>query len=134
MTLINYRPNPANALVREFFNEDFFSPVFPALEVSEDDKQFSLKADLPGLKKEDIHLTFDNGVLTLEGERKAEQETKEKNYHRFERAYGRFTRRLNLGPDVDAQAIKADYKDGVLSVNVPKSERAKPKNIDINIG
>lgn len=106
---------------------------FPSLDVAEDALQFSVEVEVPGVKKEDIHIFFDNGVLTIEGERKNESETKERNYHRIERSFGKFVRHLKLGQSIDANAIKASFKDGVLTVTVPKVERAKPKSIDITI-
>jgi len=147
MSLIQYRKNQTDPL-REILNEELFSPFFPllerslvrnssqwfpALDVSEEKDGFTVKADLPGIKKEDVHLSFENGLLTIEGERKEEAEEKEKNYHRVERTYGRFVRSLNLGTGVDGNQIQANYKDGVLEIIVPKSERAKPKAIDIKV-
>ena len=132
MSLIQYRCGSADP-VREFFGEgSAFAPFFAALDVSEEAGQYTIKADVPGLKKEDVNLSFDNGILTIEGERKNETEQKDKNYHRIERSYGKFARSLNLGTGVDAAAIKADYKDGVLTVTVPKSEKAKSTTIEIN--
>ena len=111
-----------------------FGGVYPAVDIEEDKDSITLKADLPGINKEDVRLSFENGILTLEGERKSEREEKHKNYHRVERSYGSFVRSFNLGTGVDANRIKANYKDGVLEVSIPKSEKAKPKAIDINIG
>ena len=134
MSLIQYRCGSSDP-VRELFGEgSSFAPFFAALDVTEEAGQYTVKADVPGLKKEDVHLSFDNGILTIEGERKSETEQKDKNYHRIERSYGKFARGLNLGFGVDADAIKADYKDGVLTITVPKSEKAKPKSIDISVG
>ncbi|MBF0570916.1 MAG: Hsp20/alpha crystallin family protein [Candidatus Omnitrophica bacterium] len=99
----------------------------------EEKEQYILKADLPGIKKEDIKVSVENGVLTIEGERKTEAEHKDKHIHRFERSYGRFVRTLNLGTSVDQSKIRANYKDGVLELVVPKSEAAKPKAIDIQV-
>lgn len=147
MSLIRWQ-NKQTDPIKEFFNEDFlwgFVPVAgkpsasgqslwqPALDVSEDKENFVLKADLPGLKKEDIHVSVENGILTIEGERRSETEQKEKDYHRIERSYGRFFRSLNLGTSVDDAKIKANYKDGVLEVTVPKVEKAKAKTIDVSI-
>jgi HSP20 family protein len=147
MALVPYRNNRQVDPLREVFNDQVFESFFPllertlssgqwfpALDVSEDKDAFMIKADLPGLKKEDVRLSFDNGVLTIEGERRSEHEQKDKNFHRMERSYGKFVRSLNLGTGVDANAIKADYKDGVLHISVPKSEQVKPKAISINVG
>ncbi|MDE1921599.1 MAG: Hsp20/alpha crystallin family protein [Candidatus Omnitrophica bacterium] len=106
---------------------------YPALDVIEEKDQYILKADLPGMKKEDIKVSVENGILTIEGERKSETEHKDKQVYRVERSYGRFVRSLNLGSTVDSNKIRAAYKDGVLQLNVPKSEDAKPKAIDIQV-
>ncbi|MBF0490727.1 MAG: Hsp20/alpha crystallin family protein [Candidatus Omnitrophica bacterium] len=106
---------------------------FSALDVSEEKESYTIKVDLPGIKKEGVHLSFESGILTIEGERKDETVEKDRNYHRVERTYGRFVRSLNLGTGVDSDKIQANYKDGVLEVIVAKSERAKPKAIDIKV-
>jgi HSP20 family protein len=145
MSLIQYRNgNNANTINpwRDLLKDDFFSPFFPvtssqfipALDVAEDKDNFTIKVDLPGIRKDDVHLSFEDGILSIEGERKEENEQKDKNYHRVERTYGRFIRSFNLGTGVDASKIQANYKDGVLQVVVPKLERAKPKAIDIKVG
>lgn len=104
----------------------------PAVDVYENnDHEFVLKAELPEMKREDISITFDNGVLTLKGERRAELETTRENYHRIERQHGTFTRSFTLPATVDAARIQASYKDGVLTVRVPQLEEAKPKQIEI---
>lgn len=105
----------------------------PAIDVSEDKDKFTFKADLPGMKKEDIRVSVDNGIIAIEGERKSEAETKERNYHRVERSYGRFVRSFNLGSVVDDAKINANYKDGVLEITVPKVEKAKAKTIDVSV-
>ncbi len=104
----------------------------PAVDVSENENEILVKADLPGLRKEDITVSLNDGVLTIKGERKYEDEKKEKNYHRIERAYGVFERSFNVGNSVDAAKIKANYKDGVLDLVLPKTESAQPKQITIN--
>ena len=91
------------------------------------------KAELPAMKKEDVRLTVDNGVLTISGERKYEQEEKREKHHRIERAYGSFVRSFSLPEDADGSKVTADYKDGVLHVHLPKSEKAKPKSIEIKV-
>lgn len=108
-------------------------PWLPEVDVSEDKEHYTIKADLPGIKKEDIRLSFDDGILTIDGQRQAEAEQKERNYHRVERSYGRFVRSFNLGTDVDANKIQASYKDGVLEITVAKIEKAQPKAIDIKV-
>jgi HSP20 family protein len=104
-----------------------------ALDVVEEKEQYVLKADLPGINKEDIKVSLENGILTIEGERKSEAEDKDKQVHRIERSYGRFVRSLNLGTRIDDSKIRASYKDGVLQLNVPKAEAAKPKSIDVHV-
>lgn len=104
---------------------------FPAIDISEDQNHISVKADLPGLRKEDIQVSLDNNILTIRGERKTEQDKKEKNYHRVERSYGVFERSFNLGSSVDGAKVNAVYNDGVLEITIPKSEAAKPKQIEV---
>jgi HSP20 family protein len=103
----------------------------PTVDLIESENGYEVKAELPGLEKKDIKLTFEDERLTLSGERKYEKEDKKKNYHRVERAYGKFERSFYL-PDVKGDEIKADYKEGVLTVSIPKSEATKPKEISVN--
>jgi len=104
---------------------------YPAIDISEDKDNVFIKADLPGLKREDIAVSLENNVLTIKGERKNEEEKKDKNYYRVERTYGSFERRLSLGTSVDESRIKAKYNNGVLEISVPKTEHGKSKTIDI---
>ena len=104
----------------------------PAVDISESEKGYEVKAELPGMKKDEIKISFKDDVLTLSGERKDEKEEKGKNFHRIERSYGQFERCFHLPKNVKASDIKADYKDGILAVNIPKSEEAKPKEIAIS--
>jgi len=92
-----------------------------------------LKAELPGIDSKDVDIRLENNVLTLRGERKFDEEVKRDNYHRVERAYGTFTRSFTLPTVVDQEKIKAEYKDGVLRVTLPKREEAKPKQISIAV-
>jgi HSP20 family protein len=92
-----------------------------------------LKAELPGVKKEDIDLKVENNTLTIRGERKREVETKEEGYHRVERSYGGFARSFTLPSTVNAEAVKADYRDGVLTVTLPAREEAKPRQVQIAV-
>lgn len=147
MRLTTFRPQ-SNEMFNKFLDDDYFFglPVFPlterqaqaasfypALDVIEEKDQYVLKADLPGVNKENIKVSVENGVLTIEGERRSEDEHRDKQVHRIERSYGRFVRSLNLGTNVDNSKIRAHYKDGVLQLIVPKSEAAKPKAIDIQV-
>ena len=103
----------------------------PSVDVFETEGEIVVKAELPGMERNDIHLNLDNNVLTLRGERRFEKETKEDNYHRIERSYGAFSRAFTIPATVDEEKIRADYKDGVLKINLPKKEQAKPKQIRI---
>lgn len=104
----------------------------PAVDMFETDDKVVIKAELPGLEKKDISLDLQNGVLTLKGERKSENEVKEENYYRREMSYGKFVRSFSLPVDVDAEKIKAEFKNGLLTVEVPKPEGHKPKQIKVN--
>jgi HSP20 family protein len=103
----------------------------PAVDLFEDEGSYVLKAELPGLAKEDIELQLENRTLTLRGERKMEKEIKEENYHQLERNYGRFVRAFTLPTAVEEGKITANFKEGILEVVVPKAEDAKPKLISI---
>ncbi|MGE0813316.1 MAG: Hsp20/alpha crystallin family protein [Vicinamibacterales bacterium] len=105
----------------------------PAMDVQETDGEFLLKADLPEVKKEDVKVEVLDGMLSVRGERKQEKEEKGKRFHRVERSYGRFERRLSLPTDVDAKKIAAQFKDGVLEVHMPKSPAARPQAIDVKV-
>jgi HSP20 family protein len=105
----------------------------PPVDIYEHESNIVLKAELPGIDPKDVELRVENNVLTVRGQRKLEEEVKRDNYHRVERAYGVFTRQFTLPTTVDAEKIKADYKDGVLKVVIPKREEAKPKQISINV-
>ena len=103
----------------------------PAVDIFETEGEIVVKAELPGMGRKDITLNLENNVLTLRGERRFEKETKEENYHRIERSYGGFSRSFSIPSMVDEEKIRADYKDGVLSIVLPKKEQAKPKQIRI---
>jgi len=106
----------------------------PLVDITEDDKQYLIKAELPEVKKEDVKVTVENGVLTLSGERKFEKEEKDKKYHRIERSYGSFTRSFSVPDDADDAKVAAEFKDGVLTVRLAKSEKARPKSIEVKVG
>jgi len=105
----------------------------PLVDITEDDKEYVVKAEIPEMKKEDIKINVHDDVLTITGERKYEKEEKGKKYHRVERAYGSFMRSFTLPEDADGTKVNAEYKDGVLKVRLPKSEKAKPKSIEVKI-
>ena len=106
----------------------------PLVDITEDDKEYLIKAELPEVKKEDVKVTVENGTLTITGERKFEKEEKGKKYHRIERAYGSFIRSFTLPEGAAGDKVSADFKDGVLKVHLPKSAEAKPKSIDVKVG
>ena len=105
----------------------------PTVDISETEAEYAIKAELPEVKKEDVKVTVEDGVLTIQGERKQEKEEKGKKYHRIERSYGRFVRSFTLPDTVDEGKVRAEYADGVLNLHLPKSEKAKPKQIDVKI-
>jgi HSP20 family protein len=106
----------------------------PLVDIREDEKEYLIQAELPDMKKEDVRLTVENDVLAISGERKFEKEEKDRKYHRIERAYGSFVRSFSLPEDADGGKVTADFKDGMLQVHLPKSVKAKPKAIEINVG
>jgi HSP20 family protein len=106
----------------------------PLVDITEDEKEYLIQAELPDMKKEDVRLRVENDVLTISGDRKFEKEEKGRKYHRIERAYGSFLRSFSLSEDADGRNVTADFKDGVLQVHLPKSVKAKPKAVEIKIG
>jgi len=130
--------NPLNSVLsRDSFFDDFFTPAKtgfdPRIDVVENEKDFLVTAELPGLDKKDFKLTVENNVLILEGEKKSSSEEKDDNYFRIERSYGAFRRAFRLTDSVDSKKIKADYKNGILEVIIPKAAKAKPKEIEIAV-
>jgi HSP20 family protein len=123
----------------DWFFEDVTLPHFwtaerewvPALDVSETENEVIVKAELPGMDVKDIDIALTEGLLTIKGERKLEKEEKKENYHRIERQFGSFARSLNLGAKVRTDGIEAAYKDGILTVTLPKVEESKPKKIEV---
>lgn len=105
----------------------------PVVDIAEDDKEYLITAELPEVKKDDVKVTVENGVLTITGERKFEKEENNKKYHRVERSYGSFARSFALPDDGDAAKVNAEFKDGMLKVHVTKSEAARPKQIEIKV-
>ena len=105
----------------------------PAMDVSETEDEVLVHADLPGLSKDQIKITLENNVLTIRGEKQQESDKKDKQFHRSERSYGSFTRSFRLPTDVETGKISASYKDGVLNLTLPKSESAKPKEIEVAV-
>ena len=105
----------------------------PAVDIYEQNGNIVLKAELPGVDPKDVDVRVENNILTLRGERKLENEVKRESYHRVERAYGSFTRSFTLPNVVDTEKIKAEYKDGLLRMTLPKKDEARPKQISINV-
>jgi len=153
MTLIKF--NPARNLLnveREFniiyntlgsrfgiahkgdIDEKYDSAVWmPLTDISEDNDNFYLKADLPGIKKEDVKISYTDGTISISGERSREKETKEKKFHRIERSYGKYYRSYNVPAEIKEDKIKAEFKDGQLTITIPKADEVKPKEIDIKV-
>jgi HSP20 family protein len=152
MTLVKW--NPARELLnveREFnklfntfnqrfgfddskMNEELENAVWsPLTDISENKDQYILKMDLPGVSKENLKLSFHDGELIISGERKQEKEDKDSKYHRIERTYGKYFRSFTLPQTIQADKINAEFKDGQLTITVPKSEEAKPKELEIKV-
>jgi HSP20 family protein len=150
MALIRWEParelqtvqNEMNRLFGTFF--DTTTPAtgrraslrswIPAMDVSESDNEYVLKADLPGLSEGDVNVELDDNVLRISGERKSEHEQRKNGYHRVERAFGRFSRSLRLPEGVSAEGIQANFDKGVLEVHIQKPEQHKPQKVAISVG
>lgn len=105
----------------------------PSVNIAETDKEFIVKAELPEVKKEDIKVNVENGTISITGERKVEEEEKNLKYHRIERSYGRFERSFSLPEEADADKITSEYKDGILTVHLPKNPSIKPSSHQIPV-
>ena len=105
----------------------------PAVDIIEDEKEYLIKVELPEVEKEGVKVTVDGGTLTISGERKAEKEEKNRKFHRVERYYGRFERSFSIPDDAEAAKVNAEFKDGVLRVHLAKSEKARPKQIEVKV-
>lgn len=115
--------------------KDLFSSTdwAPAVDIKETPEAFNIEAELPGMSKDDVKVTVQNGVLSIQGERKHEKETDDKKHHRIERFYGSFLRRFTLPENVDEDSIQASFKDGVLSLTLNKAEPTEPKSIEVDV-
>ena len=148
MTLVRWDPFRELEEVSDRLNRMFSRPAVPAknarealtvadwsptVDISESEEEYLIKAELPEVKKENVKVTLEDGVLTLSGERRQEKEEKNVKYHRVERSYGSFVRSFSLPELVDETKVKAEYKDGVLSLHLPKSEKAKPRAIEVKV-
>jgi HSP20 family protein len=147
MAIVRFEPflGPSAAQNQfERFLREAFSPVTnegevstrtwaPPVDIFENGDNLVLKAELPGVNPDDVEIRVEDNTLYLKGERKFEKEVKEQSYHRVERSYGTFTRTFSLPNSIDADKVSANYKDGVLTLTMPKKEEAKPKTIKINV-
>jgi len=126
-------------LFDDFFTRGFFGRSLeemdwvPAVDMSETEKEIVINAEVPGMDAKDIDISLNGRILTIKGERKQEKEEKEKNYHRVERKYGAFSRSFELPTDVDADKVKASYKNGVLNLNLPKTKEQSVKKIEVKV-
>ena len=147
MTIVRWEPlRELGSLQNEMnrlFNTVFDTPQaggttmrrwVPSMDLVETDDHFVLRADLPGMGEEDIKIEFEDGTLTVSGERKAEHEAKNQGYYRVERAFGSFSRTLTLPKGIDAEGVTANFDRGVLEVRIPKPEQRKPRKISIGVG
>jgi HSP20 family protein len=122
-----------NRMFSDFYGEAFARNWVPPVDIYETpEHEVVLKAELPEMRREDINITFENNVLTLRGERKAEQEVRKDSFQRMERHYGAFSRSFTLPATIDIASISATYKDGVLTITLPQREEAKPKQIAVS--
>lgn len=144
MTLLRLRKDQNNnpwavmdRMFRNFTNEEdwpgYAHNWAPAVDVSEKEEAVYVRAEVPGMSKDDIKLTVHDGTLTISGEKKQEKTDEKENYYRTERSFGSFCRTFSLPSTIKAEDIKANYKDGVLTIEMPKVEEAKPKEISINV-
>jgi HSP20 family protein len=105
----------------------------PSADISETDKEYLIRAELPAVKREDVKVTFDQGMITIHGERKEEKETKNERFHRVESFRGAFSRSFSVPDNIDEKAIRADAKDGVLTVHLPKTVASAPKSVEVKV-
>ncbi len=146
MTLVKWNPtrslldlsNDFDRLVDSFFNRDLMVPEvlgmsYPVMDVEETDDEFRITAELPGMKKDDIKITFQDNILTISGEKKTEKKRDDKNLYYAERRFGKFSRSISINSGVKLDKISAEFKDGILHIVVPKTEEAKPKQIEVKV-
>ncbi|MGD8777535.1 MAG: Hsp20/alpha crystallin family protein [Ignavibacteria bacterium] len=119
---------------RKSTDEEYESAVWsPLTDIVEDNDKYTLKLDLPGVEKNDVKLSYKDGELAISGERKEEKESKESKYHRVERSYGKYFRSFRLPEKIKEDKIAAEFKNGTLTVNIPKAEEVKPREISISV-
>jgi HSP20 family protein len=138
--LARWEPFDGLNLINHFLEDGWQRPQtapaavwYPPVDILESKDSYLIRAELPGMKREDFNLELNEGVLTLSGERKAEEPAEGVEYHRTERLAGKFSRSFHLPQTVAQDGIKATYRDGILEVYVPKAEEAKPKKITVNV-
>jgi HSP20 family protein len=119
--------------VNRLLSDTQVRPWTPAVDIYETENELVLKADLPDMKMEDIDIRLENGTLALKGERKFENEEKTKGFHRVERSYGNFARFFSLPDTVETDKVRAEYRNGVLTVTLPKKEVAKPRQVKVQV-
>lgn len=110
-----------------------FGDWLPAMDVEETDQEYLITADLPAIRREDVKVGITDGVLSIEGERKKEKEEKNKKFHKVERSFGKFVRRIAVPTDVEQAKIAAEVKDGLLKVHLPKAATAKPRSVEVKV-
>jgi HSP20 family protein len=131
-SIFDWNPSRRSALNGE--EENMTVPEWaPLVDIAEDDKEYLIKVELPEVRKDDVKVTVESGTLTISGERKAEKEEKGRRFHRVERHFGRFERSFTIPDNTEADHVKAEFKDGVLRVHLAKSEKARPKQIEVNV-
>jgi HSP20 family protein len=133
------RPEPFSTEFNRLFNSLWEQPSasrrwVPEMDLVETENHYLLKADLPGMKQDDVAIEWGDGLLTISGERNAEYERKEKGFFRLERSFGKFSRSLTLPDGIDPDRIHAEFHDGVLEVTIPKPEERKPRRIEVANG
>jgi HSP20 family protein len=142
MTLVKWSPNRSLFNLAEDMFDDFFGGRmltrsrdlwYPAVDIEEDKDAYRVSLELPGLAKEDVQISLEDGLLIVKGEKKYEQEKKEVNYHSYERRFGKFERVFRIHSDIQQDKVEAKFKDGVLTIEMPKAESAKPKQIEISV-
>jgi HSP20 family protein len=125
-------------LTEELFGESPWTgrggPLAPAMDVSENDAQYTVSLEIPGVKAEDVHVELQEGMLTIRGEKRSEHEEKNEQSRHVERSYGSFRRSFRLPADADGEHLDASFKDGVLAITIPKTEEAKPRTIAVKAG
>ncbi len=132
--IFNSMGNRFEVTRKEGFDEEFDNAVWmPLTDIAEDNDNYYLKVDLPGIKKQDVKISYIDGNLSISGERVQDKEAKDKKIHRIERSYGKYYRSFNIPKEIKDDKIKAEFKDGQLTITIPKADEVKPKEIDIKV-